>query len=230
MVRVAVIGCGLLGVNIAGELAYHGHYVKIHDNESSALDKVPERLKYEKKMLETDGISFDFSGPVYCLGKLEETVKDVDFIFEAVTDNLEVKKYIFELQEFLQRMGKTIFFRSGPTPLILSESQREERKCARLERIRLNKRLGGRTKYFVPELAHLGNFAPDRDDLSLTYTNRSNADNECAVCMDHIRDCVFNPCHHLSTCVKCGHLLLSRGEGCPICRKDIVEIIRIFHP
>lgn len=35
-------------------------------------------------------------GQVFCLSHLEETVKDADFIFEVVVENLKVKQDIFE--------------------------------------------------------------------------------------------------------------------------------------
>ena len=47
------------------------------------------------------------------------------------------KTYIYfaSVRVMLEKMGKTLFFRSGKHPLILSEEQREERKsCEYIER------------------------------------------------------------------------------------------------
>ena len=52
---------------------------------------------------------------------------------------------------------------------------------------------------------------------------------DCAICMDRQRDCLLCPCHHLVTCNDCAQSLISRRDGCPICRKDITEIIHVYH-
>lgn len=50
-------------------------------------------------------------------------------------------------------------------------------------------------------------------------------DNEiCKICMDAISDCVFLDCGHMVTCVQCGKLLAE----CPICRSNIVRVVRVF--
>jgi len=52
---------------------------------------------------------------------------------------------------------------------------------------------------------------------------------DCAICMDKQRDCLLCPCHHLVTCNDCAKSLISRHDGCPICRKEITEIIHVYH-
>ena len=54
MVVVSVLGLGRLGGNIAGDLAFNGHTVRTWDNDKNALDKLHERLAYEKKRLKED--------------------------------------------------------------------------------------------------------------------------------------------------------------------------------
>lgn len=54
---------------------------------------------------------------------------------------------------------------------------------------------------------------------------------ECVVCMDAKRDIVLIPCGHNCVCNTCGQILLaSRGDGaqCPICRKKIEGVYRLF--
>ena len=62
--------------------------------------------------------------------------------------------------------------------------------------------------------------------------------------MDTERDCLLSPCCHLATCQvmtsqghlliitdlsqACGELLVSRREACPICRNDILDIIKFY--
>lgn len=40
----------------SGELAYHGHRVKIFDSSKDALNKVFSRLKEDRHMLQKDGL------------------------------------------------------------------------------------------------------------------------------------------------------------------------------
>jgi len=47
--------------------------------------------------------------------------------------------------------------------------------------------------------------------------------------MDRQRDSLLCPCHHLVTCNDCAKSLISRQDGCPICRKDITEVIHVYH-
>ena len=57
----------------------------------------------------------------------------------------------------------------------------------------------------------------------------SDSDRDCAICMDRSRDSLLCPCHHMITCMECAKSLHNRHDGCPICRKEITEIIRIYH-
>ncbi|KAK3093905.1 hypothetical protein FSP39_021666 [Pinctada imbricata] len=290
--RIAVIGCGILGPKIAGELAYHGHKVKIHDVNVSALNKVFAILEADKKSLIEDGLLYqkNFVGQVLCMSRLEETVCDADIILEAVKEDLEIKRDLFErishlckpdaiiassslrikvddivsrtehkhrtmglrflfpvyyipeveitptqytaqaavqkVRAMLERMGKTLFFRSGAQPLVLSEEQREERKIARLEQLKSSSGISMMFEKKIPLLAHEGNSTSSHDQ----DTERSaNQDKECAICFDNDRDCLLCPCHHMITCHECSKMLLNRRDGCPICRKDIKEIIKVFH-
>eukprot|EP00388_Colpodella_angusta_P047266 GDKK01072208.1.p1 GENE.GDKK01072208.1~~GDKK01072208.1.p1 ORF type:complete len:466 (-),score=69.51 GDKK01072208.1:550-1947(-) len=47
----------------------------------------------------------------------------------------------------------------------------------------------------------------------------------CVVCWSNKIDAAFDPCGHMSTCMTCAEKLL---EGCPICRKEINKVLRIF--
>ena len=56
MVVVCVLGVGRLGGNIVGDLAFNGHTVRAWDNDSNNLDKLHERINFEKKRLKEDKI------------------------------------------------------------------------------------------------------------------------------------------------------------------------------
>nr|XP_022329712.1 uncharacterized protein LOC111128407 [Crassostrea virginica] len=288
--KIAVLGSGVLGPKIAGELAYHGHRVKIWDVNNQALNTVFNVLEDDKKQLREDGLfQKNFVGQVLCLSRLEETVNDADFIFEAVKEDLEIKKDLLErvshlckndaiigsstlrlkiddvmagvmnkerslglrflypvyyipeveinpasftsqksiqqVRVMLEKMGKTLFFRSGKHPLILSEEQREERKSLRAEQLLNSSGIPCLFEKKIPVLLHDGNEAPARE----SNRESTSVDTECGICMNRVRDCLLCPCHHMITCYECSKMLHNRRDGCPICRKDITEVIRVYH-
>lgn len=289
MVKIAVLGCGLMGTKIAGCMAYHGHRVKIFDVNASALGTVQEILDQDKEDLHRDGLMthHKFLGQVLCMSRLEDTVEDAEFIFEAVIEDIDVKKELFErltqmckpdaiigsnslqcniddiaeranckerimnlrflhpvytipeveitttrhttpdnvekVRQLLEKMGKTLFYRSGKEPLILSDIQIASRKLARRQQILRQRGLAGFPLNDVPGLGHDGNTTPMQDDDCATSN-----DSDCAICMDRKRDCLLCPCHHLVTCHECAKSLVNRQDSCPICRKEISEIIRVF--
>ncbi|XP_052766169.1 lambda-crystallin homolog [Mya arenaria] len=296
MVKVAVLGSGVLGIKIAGEFAYHGHRVKIYSNDLKSLNSIFQRMEEDKKQLKAEGILFNrnFVGPVLCMSKLEETVNDADFIFECIPEDLEKKKDIFErvshlcksstiigtntlrlnqtdivertvgkertlglrflfpvyyipeveitpnkhtsgqtiekVRALLEKIGKTLFFRSGPEPLILSEEQREDRLKARKDQLKATSGVGLNYVSSIPSLTPHGGHGTSHIEHNPPRGSTSTADGEtdCAICMDKARDCVMRPCHHMVTCYRCATMLINRRDGCPICRKDIIEIIRVY--
>ena len=48
-----------------------------------------------------------------CLSRLEETVNDADFIFEAVKEDLEIKKDLLESKCGIPKKEASILFMSG---------------------------------------------------------------------------------------------------------------------
>ena len=49
-------------------------------------------------------------------------------------------------------------------------------------------------------------------------------DDLCKICMDAIVDCVLLDCGHMISCTKCG----KRLAECPMCRKNIIKVVRVF--
>lgn len=50
----------------------------------------------------------------------------------------------------------------------------------------------------------------------------------CAVCYDDHRDSFFLPCGHCATCFTCGMRIAEESGLCPICRKKIRRVRKIF--
>ncbi|XP_029826236.2 L-carnitine dehydrogenase [Ixodes scapularis] len=294
MVRVAVLGCGGLGVNVAGELAYHGHEVRVFDAAAEALDRVQPRLAEDRKVLRECGLLQQpgLVGSVYCMSRLEDAVREAELVLECISEELGSKvelmeavtqccrpsavlttstmrlgvdaiferasgkerclgmRFLFpvyampevELQlcrwtsmetlswvrAFLERMAKTAFFRAGSEPLVLSEPEREARRTAAA----LHGRAGAAALVArrPPTLALPDLASPDTLCSALTAeVLETGRDKDCVVCMDEERNCVLHPCHHLCTCAACGRVLLKRQDACPICRRHITSIFRVFH-
>lgn len=49
-------------------------------------------------------------------------------------------------------------------------------------------------------------------------------DDLCKICMENVIDCVLLDCGHMVSCIKCG----KRLAECPMCRQNIVRVIRVF--
>lgn len=132
-----------------------------------------------------------------------------------------------QVHNFLGRMGKTAFLRAGTEPLVLSERDREARRAAAA--IHSRPALVARQ---LPTLAAPDLASPDTLCSVLTaevLETGASRDKDCVVCMDEERNCVLHPCHHLCTCAACGRMLLKRQDACPICRRHITSIFRVFH-
>jgi len=59
-----------------------------------------------------------------------------------------------------------------------------------------------------------------------TSAKKSNVDDLdlCKICMESLVDCVLLDCGHMVSCTKCG----KRLAECPMCRQNIVRVIRVF--
>ncbi|PAA90648.1 hypothetical protein BOX15_Mlig004889g1 [Macrostomum lignano] len=308
MVKCAVLGCGLMGCKIAGELARQGHRVKMTDSNAEVLNSAYQRMEEDKQELLREGLLMQgaFPGQVLCLSRLEETVSDAEFIFEAVHDNLDTKSDLLEkvshvcqpeavistntlhldvnevfarcakrerclglrflfpvyyipeveinpsrdtssstterVRRLLEDMGKTLFFRSGGNPLILTEEQREERRRVVLEQLHRSSGFGraeqansvpalgwggggGGGGYHHSQQLHQVHQVQQQQLQQLLQQQQS----ECAICLDRARDCLLSPCHHLALCCTCAQLLHSRRDFCPVCRQPIQDVIKVYH-
>ena len=63
------------------------------------------------------------------------------------------------------------------------------------------------------------------DQKSNTITNENL---DCSICMDRTRNSVIRSCNHFVTCYECAKLLFNRKDPCPLCRKRIDDVIRVY--
>ncbi|EDO41282.1 predicted protein [Nematostella vectensis] len=303
---VAVIGAGLMGTCIAGELAYHGARVNLYDRSAQAMEKSKEMLIQQKEQLKREEVmaTSDFIGTVAFCESLEEAVVNSGLIFEATIENLEVKKSVFKsisqfcrtnaviatntlaldtsvvaehvtnperclgirflypvysipeveitlgsqtspetiqkVQQFLEGKQKTLFFRSGKKPLVLSHSQVEDRKKAQRQQTRNWIQEGRSTHDVVPNLGHgVASRHAQASPIAMSSGKTSQStdaeeecskESECVVCMDNRRDTVLCPCHHLCVCGQCAAALQLNEEPCPICRQAVASVIHVYQP
>lgn len=50
----------------------------------------------------------------------------------------------------------------------------------------------------------------------------------CAICYDAPRDCFFLPCGHCVACFTCGTRILVQAGTCPICRRHMKKVRKIY--
>ena len=98
---VLVVGAGVMGHGFAQTFAYNGLNVFLVDQDRDLLDRamgwIRENLDFmgELDLLDAFGVASTL-GRIQCTLDLEGSVKNSDFILEAVTEDLGVKKELFE--------------------------------------------------------------------------------------------------------------------------------------
>jgi len=99
--KIAVLGAGLMGHGITQVAATAGFEVKMRDIEEKFLSSGMEKIKWSiGKFVEKGRISEEDSkkalGRIKTTVSLKEATKDVDFVIEAVPENLKLKQQVFK--------------------------------------------------------------------------------------------------------------------------------------
>lgn len=98
--KVGVVGAGLMGHGIAQAYAQEGYPITITDESKSALAGVKDRIKANLETL-VQGETLHQNDIEQILERitvtesLEETVRDADFVTEAIFEDLEIKRGLF---------------------------------------------------------------------------------------------------------------------------------------
>jgi 3-hydroxybutyryl-CoA dehydrogenase len=90
--RIAVIGAGLMGHGLAQVFALGGHDVTIYDAFESSLKTVKDRISANLRDLGDDPRAVERVRPT---GDLKDCVRDVDYVVEAVSEDLPLKQKLF---------------------------------------------------------------------------------------------------------------------------------------
>lgn len=136
--RVAVVGTGTLGTQIAMLAANAGYKVRVFDIKERALSQTMERLHSD---FQTRGIQpfIPLERWEECLAEveemtnLEETVADAELVIEAVHENLELKRQVFKQLGRQAMQGAILATNSSSIPVSrLEESSGRPERCLNL--------------------------------------------------------------------------------------------------
>ncbi len=110
LLKVAVIGCGVMGPGIAQIIAQKGFQVNLMARRRSSLSKaykmIWSRLRLNPPItLESPA---DVIERIVFMKSLDEAVSDVDFIIESIPEDLEEKKKLFKEIDGLAPKGAVI--------------------------------------------------------------------------------------------------------------------------
>jgi 3-hydroxybutyryl-CoA dehydrogenase len=100
--RIAVVGVGLLGTQIAMLSANAGYKVSVYDTREGAFDETYDKLFAD---LKAKGVSpfIPWDQWAKCKGGIKfttnigEALNDVDLVVEAITEDVEIKRKVFKL-------------------------------------------------------------------------------------------------------------------------------------
>jgi len=100
--KVAVVGTGLLGTQIAMLSANAGYKVSVYDTKEKAFDETYDKLFAD---LKAKGVSpfipwdrwAKCKSGIKFTTRMGEALKDVDLIVEAITEDVEIKRKVFKL-------------------------------------------------------------------------------------------------------------------------------------
>ena len=98
--RIGVIGAGLMGHGIALNFALGGFDVYLNDTTDESLEKALENVDTSLGTMKSVGLADEASAAavpsrIHTSTSLAETVADVDFVVEAVFEDMEIKHEVF---------------------------------------------------------------------------------------------------------------------------------------
>jgi 3-hydroxybutyryl-CoA dehydrogenase len=164
--RVTVVGTGVLGTQIAMVAADAGYTVSVYDTREGAFDETYAKLYTDlKAKIASPFIPWDrwpwCKDQIRFTTSLDDALKDVDLVVEAITEDVEVKRELFRTMG--QKAPAKAIFASNSSSLPISrmeESSGRPERCINthfylpLQGINMADLMGG-TKT-LPEVMDLG--------------------------------------------------------------------------
>jgi enoyl-CoA hydratase/3-hydroxyacyl-CoA dehydrogenase len=122
--NVAVLGAGAMGAQIGALAAEAGYSVKIRDIEEKFLERGRQTLNeiYNRRISRgrlTEEAKKEYLGRIKFLVDLKETVRDADFIIEAIPEIMELKKSV--LKEVTSLCPDDTVFATNTSSLSIAE-------------------------------------------------------------------------------------------------------------
>jgi len=124
--RIAVIGAGLMGHGLAQVFALGGHEVTIYDAFQSSLDSVKDRICANLRDLGDDPRAVERVRPT---GDLADCLRGVDYVVEAVSENLSLKQKLFA--EIETHVGAETILASNTSVIPITDIMRGLRRRER---------------------------------------------------------------------------------------------------
>lgn len=112
--RISVIGAGLMGHGIAYIFARAGHRVRVYDPSLDALKSLPDRLLAIANLLGEDR---EASAGVEALSDMKAALAEASFVFEAASENIELKQDLFAQFEALTEPTCVLASNTSAIPL-----------------------------------------------------------------------------------------------------------------
>ena len=122
IMKVAVVGAGYMGGGIAQSLANSGMEIWIADANPEVTEKAHQRLTAEAAQFEEQGLFAAGSAEriranLHASPSIEDAVRDVDFVEEAVPEVPEIKRDVLSRVEAAARPGTIIGSNTSTIPV-----------------------------------------------------------------------------------------------------------------
>jgi enoyl-CoA hydratase/3-hydroxyacyl-CoA dehydrogenase len=122
--QITVLGSGIMGHGIAQITAMAGYNVNLRDIEQSFLDKAMDKIKWSiKKLVEKQKITSpeaeNIINRIHPIVDLEQSLKSSNLVIEAVPEDLNLKKKVYE--EIEKFATDDMIFASNTSTLPISE-------------------------------------------------------------------------------------------------------------
>ena len=120
--KVAVVGTGTLGAQIAIHSSFHGYPVATYDPDEKALEKTVAMIKVRiqnsnrEPTLSLEEIQRQ-AGKIKVARTLKEAVADADLVIEAIPENLELKRRIFKEMDAYAKKEAILATNSSSIPV-----------------------------------------------------------------------------------------------------------------
>jgi len=125
--KVAVVGTGLLGTQIAIQAACFGYEVSAYDTDEGSFNKVIQIADAMMKFTGREPVvpMEEWKKGVQKVNlckELEDALRDADLVIEAIPEDLELKRKVFERLDALAPRGAILATNSSSMPISKIES------------------------------------------------------------------------------------------------------------